>query len=111
MQGDTQDGEQKRRYVILLAKGRESEPLTMTELYAHVRERRLAHDGMVFDLETRGWTRASEYPTLRVIFKQLKAEADKRPHPNSMPPLAAPAPKPSLAQRLAGLFGRPGGAL
>jgi len=108
MQGET--GE-KRPYVILLPKGKESEPLTLTELYACARDGRLRYDGMVFDLETRNWTKVSEFPPLRVIFKQLKAEADARPNPNSMPPPPTSATKPSLAQRFAGLLGRHGGAL
>ncbi len=101
---------EKRQYIVLLPKGKESDPLTMTELYAMARERRLQPDGMIFDTDTRGWSKAAELPQLRSIFKQLATATAAKPNPNSMPAMPAP-PKQTLAQRIAGLFGRPGGAL
>jgi len=101
---------EKAQYVILLPKGRESDPLSLTDLYAMARDGRLQHDGMVFDIDTRGWQKAAEFPALRAIFRQRVADAAAKPHPNSMPEPAR-EPTQSVLKKLAGLFTRPGGAL
>ncbi|HVK06158.1 MAG TPA: hypothetical protein VM490_21995 [Armatimonadaceae bacterium] len=102
----------QEQYVILLDRGRESEPLSLTALYDAARRGVLKPNGMVFDLERRAWIPASEVPPLRAIFRQI--DADRHAAARAADPLvpempAAPEPSPSLWQRLFGTHR--GGAL